>query len=85
MAKQKKTSHLVGQQNTDVIQQILGEKDMLDKSPEETEAALEKFRAKMVEESGGIKTWNALGKNTQAIHIARMIKNAVKSMRKLVL
>jgi hypothetical protein len=53
---------------------------MLDKSPEETEAALEKFRAKMVEESGGIKTWNALGKNTQAIHIARMIKNAVKSI-----
>ena len=53
---------------------------MLDKSPEETEAALEKFRAKMVEDIEGIKTWNILGKNTQAIHIARMVKDAVKSI-----
>ena len=37
-SKAKKTSHLVGEQKTDVVQQILGEKDMLDKSPEETDA-----------------------------------------------
>ena len=79
-SKAKKTSRLVGEQKTDAVQQILGEKDMLNKSPEETDAALEKFREKMGEDIGGIEVWNALDKNEQAIHIAGMIKDAVKSI-----
>ena len=79
-SKAKKTTCLVGEQKTDAVQQILGEKDMLDKSPEEADAELEKFRAKMIEDTGGIAAWNALDKNEQAIHIASMIKDAVKSI-----
>jgi len=82
----KKTTRLVGEQKTDAVQQILGEKDMLDKSPEEADAELEKFRAKMIEDTGGIAAWNSLDKNEQAIHIASMIKDAVNiHWRKLVL
>ena len=85
-SKAKKTTRLVGEQKTDAVQQILGEKDMLDKSPEEADAELEKFRAKMIEDTGGIAAWNALDKNEQAIHIASMIKDAVNiHWRKLVL
>src|ERR1700683_1686312 len=79
-SKAKKTTCLVGEQKTDAVQQILGEKDMLDKSPEEADTELEKFRAKMIEDTGGIAAWNALDKNEQAIHIASMIKDAVKSI-----
>jgi len=49
--------------------QCLGEDEVLDKSSEETDAVFEKFRIEMIDNAGGLETWNALEKHEQSIHI----------------
>ena len=73
-SKAKKTSCLLSEKKTDAVVQSLGKNEVLDKSPEETDAVFEKFRTEMIDNAGGLETWNALEKHEQSIHIAVIIK-----------
>ena len=49
-------------------------------SEKKTDAVFEKFRTKMIDNAGGLETWNALEKHEQSIHIAVMIKEATQAV-----
>ena len=79
-SKAKKTSRLISEKKTDAVVENLGENEVLDKSSEETDAIFEKFRIEMIDNAGGLETWNALEKHEQSICIAVMIKEATKAV-----
>lgn len=79
-SKAKKTSCLISEKKTDAVVQSLGENEVLEKSSEETDVVFEKFRIQMIDNAGGLETWNALEKHEQGIRIAVMIKEATKAV-----
>jgi hypothetical protein len=79
-SKAKKTSRLISEKKTDAVVQSLGENEVLEKSSEETDVVFEKFRIQMIDNAGGLETWNALEKHEQGIRIAVMIKEATKAV-----
>ena len=79
-SKEKKFSEIIKNKVVDAVRELLGEKEVLEKSWEEIDILFEKSRDDMIDRVGGQNAWDALSEADQALQHAIMMKQTLISL-----
>ena len=79
-SKEKKFSEIMKSKVLDAVRELLGEKEVLEKSWEEMDDLFNKARDDMIDRVGGQDAWEALSEADQALQHAIMLKQTLISL-----
>ena len=79
-SKEKKFSEIMKNKVLDAVRELLGEKEILEKSWEEMDDLFDKARDDMIDRVGGQDAWEALSEADQALQHAIMLKQTLISL-----